>query len=42
MSEVICISSDSESDLEFEKDSIEAKRRSLLDTNGKVTLVLMF
>ena len=41
MSEVVCISSDSESDSEFKKDLIEAKR-SLLDTNGKVMLVLLF
>lgn len=42
MSEVVCISSDSEGDSEFEKDLIEAKRRSLLDTNSKVMLVLLF
>ena len=39
MSEVVCISSDSEGDSEFEKDLMKAKRRSLLDRNGKVMLV---
>jgi len=39
MSEVVCINSDLEGSLEFEKDSMEAKRRLLLDTNGKVMLV---
>jgi len=33
MSEVICISSDSESYSDFEEEMVEAKRRSLLDTN---------